>query len=112
MTRSEHPAASLAPSVSDFSRSHRPHLVRADQALPQSISKGGVQVHDMDSEEQLKRSRKSESTSDSPVHRQDRAEEFGVELIYEDRLHLHAADGSRFGKKAVVDLKNSQTKSS
>jgi DNA-binding transcriptional LysR family regulator len=69
--------------------------------------KVGVQVHDLDSEEQLKAF--EEKRIDVGLCRpppKDRTEDFNVELIYEDRLQLLLPAGHALAKKRVVDLKD------
>ncbi len=67
----------------------------------------GVQVYDLDSEEQLKAF--EEKRIDIGLSRpppRDRATEFGVELIYEDQLRIMLPADHALAKKRVVNLKD------
>lgn len=67
----------------------------------------GVLVHDMDSEEQLKafEEKRIDLGFSRPPPR-DRAREFGVELVYEDRLELLLPADHALAGKRIVDLKD------
>ena len=84
-----------------------PILSALIQPYRNQFPKVGIQVHDLDSEEQLKAF--EEKRIDVGLSRpppKDRAEEFGVELIYEDRLQLMLPADHALAKKRVVNLKD------